>query len=255
MSRRNLKYIVGNWKMNHKLADIKEFFTTFSQSRAELHCHPWIAPQFIHIPILKELAFTLGNIQVGAQNMSHAASGAYTGEISATALSDMGIPFVIIGHSERRNQFKEDNELLSKKIKLALASDLQAIYCIGETAIEFEKGTTKEIIKEQLHQGLSGISDCHKLLIAYEPVWAIGTGKVATPKIAEDVHAFIRNELAQLFTSANEIPLLYGGSVNPENISGLLSMPNIDGGLIGGASLKAKDFLSMCHQARPFARS
>lgn len=255
MSRRDLKYIVGNWKMNQKLSQIREFFVTFSKTRAELRCHAWISPQFIHIPILKELAFTLGNIQVGAQNLCHMPSGAYTGEVSAEALADSGVSFVLVGHSERRQSFGEDNELLSKKIKLALAHDLQVIYCVGETAGENEQGLTKEIIKEQLKVGLAGISEFSNLIIAYEPVWAIGTGKVATPQIAEDVHAFIRTELTQIFPEENDIPILYGGSVNPGNITGLLCMPNIDGGLIGGASLKAEDFVDMCHKVRPFARS
>lgn len=254
MSRRNLKYIVGNWKMNQKLSDIKDFFVSFNQVKAELHCHSWIAPQYIHIPILKELSFTLGNIEVGAQNCSHKTSGALTGEVSPESLFDIGVTFVILGHSERRQFFAENNQGLSQKIKMALDQNLKVIYCVGETAQENEERKTFTVLKEQLSVALQSITSAQNLLIAYEPVWAIGTGKTATPEIAEKVHTYIRQELCQRFSEGEEIPLLYGGSANPQNISGLFSMPNIDGALIGGASLKAKDFIQMCHASRPFAR-
>ena len=204
--------------MNHKLADIKEFFTTFSQSRAELHCHPWIAPQFIHIPILKELAFTLGNIQVGAQNMSHAASGAYTGEISATALSDMGVPFVIIGHSERRQNFSESDEVVAKKVERANSASIQPLVCV--------QGIDTPIPK-----------DCN--LVAYEPIFAIGTGTPDTSENANNVAKQIKEK------QGFNLEVLYGGSVSAGNVKSFVMQENISGVLIGKASLDAGEFVKI----------
>lgn len=242
-------HIVGNWKMNQSLEDIKNFFVEMTKMKMELRCQAWIAPQFIHIPILKELAFTTGSIQIGAQNCADQDSGALTGEVSPKSLSDLGVDFVIIGHSERRTLFGENNELLNRKVLKALSHKLKTIYCVGETLSERESGKTLDVIKTQLEDGLKGIekNSQENLIIAYEPVWAIGTGKNATAEEAQAVHAFIRKTLNEnLSLAADKIVILYGGSVKPDNIHGLLSCPDIDGALVGGASLKPQDYKQLC---------
>ncbi len=241
-------HIVGNWKMNQSLHEISNFFIEMTKMKMELKCKAWIAPQALHIPILKEIAFTTGQIQIGAQNCSHADSGAFTGEISPASLADMGVEFVIIGHSERRTIFGEGNEILNQKVLAALKHNLKVIYCVGETLTERENNTTFKVIEEQLAVGLKNVptDKAHLLMIAYEPVWAIGTGKVATAEQAEEVHAFIRGKLTQ---NAEQAIILYGGSVKPDNIDSLLKKDNIDGALVGGASLKAQDFKALCTSA------
>jgi triosephosphate isomerase len=238
-------HIVGNWKMNMTLHEISNFFIDMSKMKMELKCKAWIAPQSLHIPILKEIAFTTGAIQVGAQNCSEQDSGALTGEISPVALADMGTEFVIIGHSERRTIFKEGNSLLNKKVLNALKHGLKVIYCVGETLEEREQNKTFSVLESQMVEGLKDLSAeaASQLLVAYEPVWAIGTGKVATAEQAEEAHAFIRSKLA---FRKEETVILYGGSVKPDNIDSLLAKENIDGALVGGASLKASDFKALC---------
>ncbi len=238
-------HIVGNWKMNQTLHEISQFFVEMTKMKMELKCKAWIAPQAIHIPILKEIAFTTGAIQIGAQNCCEHDSGAFTGEISPLALADMGVEFVIIGHSERRTIYKEDNELLNKKVLKALEHNLKVIYCVGETLDEREANLTHDILEKQLSVGLANIpkQKAHLLMIAYEPVWAIGTGKTASAEQAEEGHAFIRSHLPH---SSDETIILYGGSVKPDNIEALLRKANIDGALVGGASLKANDFRQLC---------
>jgi len=241
-------HIVGNWKMNQTLHEISQFFVEMTKMKMELKCKAWIAPQAIHIPILKEIAFTTGTIQIGAQNCCEHDSGAFTGEISPLALADLGVEFVIIGHSERRTIYKEDNELLNKKILKALSHDLKIIYCVGETLEEREANLTNNVLEKQLREGLANfpVEKSHLLIIAYEPVWAIGTGKTASAEQAEDAHAFIRSCLPH---DSEETIILYGGSVKPDNIDSLLRKPNIDGALVGGASLKASDFRQLCSSA------
>lgn len=238
-------HIVGNWKMNMTLHEISNFFIEMSKMKMELKCKAWIAPQSLHIPILKEIAFTTGAIQVGAQNCSEHDSGAFTGEISPVALADIGAEFVIIGHSERRTIFKEDNALLNKKVLNALKHGLKVIYCVGETLEEREQNKTMTVLETQIADGLKNLpaDQASRLLIAYEPVWAIGTGKVATAEQAEEAHAFIRSKLTH---QAGQTVILYGGSVKPDNIDSLLTKENIDGALVGGASLKASDFRALC---------
>ena len=177
------KYIVGNWKMNQNLEEIKSFFVEFIKMKMDLKCHAWIAPQFIHIPILKELAFTTGNILVGAQNCSHVDSGAYTGDVSAKSLSDIGCDFVIIGHSERRAFFKESDEMINQKVLNALKNNLKVIFCVGETLEEREANQTFEVIKSQVEKGLLNLPSekSADLLVAYEPVWAISSNPNAKP--------------------------------------------------------------------------
>jgi triosephosphate isomerase len=247
MKKREL-HIVGNWKMNHTLKEISEFFVEMSKMKMELKCKAWIAPQSIHIPILKEIAFTTGSIQIGAQNCCEHDSGAYTGEVSPLALADMGVEFVIIGHSERRTLYGEQNEVLNKKVLQALKHGLKVIYCVGETLAEREADQTFNVIETQLSLGLKNLplELAPLLMIAYEPVWAIGTGKTATSEQAEEVHAFIRQKLS---LNADKTIILYGGSVKSDNIDSLLAKENIDGALVGGASLKAQDFRTLCISA------
>lgn len=244
MKKREI-HIVGNWKMNQTLVEISDFFIEMTKMKMDLKCKAWIAPQFIHIPILKEIAFTTGMIGIGAQNCSEHDNGAFTGEVSVDALADIGAEFVIIGHSERRSIFGETNALLNTKVIKALENDLKVIYCVGETLEERESGKTFDVVKSQIEEGLKDIPEAKRnlLLIAYEPVWAIGTGKTATSQEAEAVHAYIRGLLVAL---KDETVILYGGSVKPSNIAELLACPNIDGALVGGASLKASDFKQLC---------
>jgi triosephosphate isomerase len=244
-------HIVGNWKMNQSLEDIKNFFVEMTRMKMELKCQAWIAPQFIHIPILKELAFTTGNLQVGAQNCSHLDSGAFTGDVSSKSLADLGVDFVIIGHSERRAFFNESDEILNQKVLNALKNGLKVIFCVGETLEERESGKTFEVLEGQLINGLKNLPEdkALKLMIAYEPVWAIGTGKTASSKEAQEAHLFIRSKLQ---FHKKETIILYGGSVKPDNALELLSQPDIDGALVGGASLKASDFRSLCVSGSQF---
>lgn len=241
-------HIVGNWKMNLTLSEISHFFVEFSKTKMEINCKAWIAPQALHIPILKEIAFTTGSVQIGAQNCCEHDSGAYTGEVSPLALADLGVEFVIIGHSERRTIYNESNELLNKKVLKALSHKLKVIYCVGETLAEREANKTFEVVEQQLSLGLKDLKAewAKNLMIAYEPVWAIGTGKTATAEQAEEVHAFIRSKLPM---NNDSTIILYGGSVKPDNIDSLLRKENIDGALVGGASLKAQDFKALCVSA------
>lgn len=238
-------HIVANWKMNQTLEQIRNFFVDMTKMKMDLKCKAWIAPQALHIPILKELAFTTGSIQIGAQNCSEQDSGAFTGEISPLALADLGVEFVIIGHSERRTLFGENDELLNKKVLNAIKHDLKVIFCVGETLAEREQNKTFEVLERQLKIGLQNLpaDKAHLVLIAYEPVWAIGTGKTATAEQAEEAHLFIREKLQH---NKEQTIILYGGSVKPDNIDSLLNKPNIDGALVGGASLKAQDFKQLC---------
>jgi triosephosphate isomerase len=226
------KLIVGNWKMNQSLSEIDLFF---KESSSTISHEAWIAPQFIHLSYCLQTKNST-SIKIGAQNCSAYKSGAYTGEVSAQALKDLGAHFVIIGHSERRQIFHETNAELNQKIKQALSADLKVIYCVGETLEERKNNQTLAVIKKQITEGLVDVTN--SLIIAYEPVWAIGTGLSATPEQAEEVHAYIRTFVRD--------PILYGGSVKPENIKDLFQQKNIDGALVGGASLKSSDFLKLC---------
>ncbi|MFZ4714754.1 MAG: triose-phosphate isomerase [Bacteriovoracaceae bacterium] len=242
-----MKFVVGNWKMNQNLEGIKSFFMAMDKLKFDLKCEAWIAPQAVHIPILKDLAFSLGRIKVGAQTCSEHDNGAFTGEVSAATLADMGVEFVILGHSERRTIFQESNTAINLKMKKALSQDLTTIFCIGETLAEREANQTFDVVKKQIIEGLKEINFSDSILVAYEPVWAIGTGKTATPDQAQEVHAFIRSELKKLWGEQGSlVPILYGGSVKPSNFAELLSKPDIDGGLVGGASLVASDFRELC---------
>lgn len=244
-------YIVGNWKMNHGIHELNEFFSVID--KADLpQGNFWIAPQAIHI--LPALEKTNNNdLMIGAQNCSDNESGAFTGEVSPKSLSDADVHFVILGHSERRAIFKEDDKFINAKVKLALKNKLVPILCVGETLAQRESDQTMDVVLGQLEAGLEGVSidKPESVIVAYEPVWAIGTGKTASPEQAEEVHAQIRERLQKLYPSlGNEISILYGGSVKPSNIKELLEKTNVNGGLVGGASLKAEDYIQLCKAAK-----
>lgn len=240
-------FIVGNWKMNQNLEEIQRFFKTLDPAIQGPEVQKWIAPQFVHIPLAFDLASSF-QIMVGAQNCASSESGAYTGEVSAASLKELDVHFVILGHSERRSLYKEvDGEILAKA-KTALKNDLAVIICVGETLEERDSGKTMEVVLSQLKNSLGDISlDPEKVLIAYEPVWAIGTGKTASPEEANEVHMEIRKFLVQKDAVQGEkTAILYGGSVKPSNIKDLLGKSDINGALVGGASLKADDYSQLC---------
>ncbi|WP_293915655.1 MULTISPECIES: triose-phosphate isomerase [unclassified Sphingobacterium] len=243
------KIVAGNWKMN---LDYQSGVSLFSEivnmvkdevigQQEVVVCSP-----AIHLYSLGQLAHTAVNVSVGAQNIHQAESGAYTGEISAAQVKSVGAEYVILGHSERRAYFGETDELLAEKVNIALKHGLKPIFCIGETKDERESGKFFDIIKTQLEKGLFHLSaeQFAQVVLAYEPVWAIGTGLTASPEQAQEVHAFIRETLANHYDQqlADNTTILYGGSCNPSNAPDLFSQKDIDGGLIGGASLKSRDF-------------
>ncbi len=240
--------IAGNWKMNGSLASIETLIGGIrdgigSVSNADMA----VCPPFVYIPRVREL---IGDapIALGSQNICDQASGAFTGEISGAMLKEFGCRYAIIGHSERRSLYGESDALIAARFAMALETGITPILCVGETLEQREDNVTEQVVGEQLdavigHSGIDAIGQC---VIAYEPVWAIGTGKTASPEQAQAVHAFIRGKLAALNTRvADAVQILYGGSMNPGNAAELLAQPDIDGGLIGGASLKADDFLAI----------
>lgn len=240
-------YMVGNWKMNQSLRELNQFFSIVEKEDLP-QGNFWIAPQAIHIHTVSERTNS-NSFKVGAQNCSDHESGAFTGEISPVNLKEMGAHFVILGHSERRAIFKEGDELINRKTKLALKHGLAPILCVGETLEEREADKTMEVVLNQVEKGVDQLElkAADELILAYEPVWAIGTGKTASPEQAEEVHAQIRKRLQELYPEiGKEISILYGGSVKPANVKDLLSQPNVNGGLVGGASLKAEDFIQLC---------
>jgi len=213
---------------------------------------PIIVPPFICLADVAEVIVNTP-LQLGAQNVSYAAAGAHTGEISAEMLTDIGVTYAIIGHSERRHLYHEDDSMVAKRTARALSSDLKPIICVGETLEEREQNKQFAICRTQLSNALQEIpaESARRIIIAYEPVWAIGTGKTARPEDALEMHRYLRTLLAEIYSSelAGEISILYGGSVKPENSAALLAQPDIDGALIGGASLKAESFLAIIKSA------
>lgn len=243
------KLIAGNWKMNKTSADgvalVRDIVVAVGkQSDVEVV----VCPPFTGLESAGK-ALEGSNVKLGAQNMHFEASGAFTGEISAPMLRAIFATHVILGHSERRTIFGETDELVNKKVLAALKNQLRPIFCVGETLAERESGSTLKVVQTQLERGLDGVSKelAASVVIAYEPVWAIGTGKVATTEQAQEVHAFIRGLLTNLFTEsvAQKLRILYGGSMKPSNAPELLSQKDIDGGLIGGASLEARSFVEL----------
>ncbi|MBW2974965.1 triose-phosphate isomerase [Candidatus Woesearchaeota archaeon] len=238
--------IAGNWKMNKTVKEsvslVKELKGLVKDIKGR---EIIVCPPFTSLAAVGAETQT-GNIKIGAQNMHYEEKGAFTGEISPLMIKETGASYVILGHSERRHVFNEDDELINKKIASAINNSLKPIFCVGETLEQREENRTEQVIKEQVEKGLEGIKkeEMKDIVIAYEPVWAIGTGKNATPEQAEEVHVFIRGILDSMFgnKTAEETPILYGGSVKPENIKGIIAQVNVDGVLVGGASLDARSF-------------
>jgi len=245
--------IAGNWKMHKTIGDAIELVNGLKRELYDVtEADIVVCPVYTALADVSE-ALEASNIAVGAQDMFWEEQGAFTGEISAAMIKDTGAKYVIIGHSERRQYFNETNETVNKRAKAALATGLTPIICVGETLEQREANKTLDVIKDHIQGGLSGFSkeDLLKCVIAYEPVWAIGTGKTATPEQAQEVHAYIRGLLAELFdqSTADAVRIQYGGSVKPENVTALMAQADIDGGLVGGASLKVDLFTQIVRKA------
>lgn len=242
------KFIAGNWKMNILSAEGAEFAKALAAEVAESDVKVMIAPTFTTIPAVAA-AVKGTKVLLGAQNMSDSESGAHTGEISPLMLKDLGVDVVILGHSERRAIYKEDDAFINRKVHLALKHDFEVILCVGETLEEREAGDVEKVVGSQLKGGLKNITEeqLAEVTIAYEPVWAIGTGKTATPEDADAVHAFIRKEISSLYSAeaAEKLIIQYGGSVKPGNAAELMGKENIDGALVGGASLEIGSFVQI----------
>jgi triosephosphate isomerase len=246
-------FIAGNWKMHKTISEAVEIANALKKASPDL-----IEAELVVIPpftALNELRKTIegSSIQLGAQNLFWEEKGAFTGELSAPMLKDAGCQYAVIGHSERRQHFGETNETVNKKIKAALSHELIPIMCIGESLDEREKGKTIEKVEGQINDGLEGLGkdEMRRLIIAYEPIWAIGTGLTATPSQAEEIHLFIREKLAEKYgnETASYAIILYGGSVKPDNTYELLKENNINGALVGGASLEADSFIQIAKEA------
>jgi triosephosphate isomerase len=245
------KIVAGNWKMNMNLNEglilagsINKHFKDHPTKKAEaVLCTP-----YIHLPGVAEIIKT-GSITLGAQNCASESSGAFTGEVSCDMIRSTGAKYVLIGHSERRTFYKEDDKILNKKTLLAIKSGLAVIFCCGEVLHEREQNIHFQVVKTQLEVGLFSLSkpDFEKIVIAYEPVWAIGTGLTASPEQAQEMHSFIRSLIGTKYgdDTAGQTPILYGGSCKPSNAAEIFAKPDVDGGLIGGASLKKEDFCAI----------
>ncbi len=244
--RKNI--VAGNWKMNNDLAQTETLITTLKNQTKTSDAEVMIAPTYTNLwqafQTLRE-----NDIEVIAQNMHFAENGAYTGEISASMLKSIGIQTVILGHSERRAYYNETDESLAKKIDAALENEMRTIFCFGEELADRKAGNEEAVVEGQIKNALFHLeADAFKhIVLAYEPVWAIGTGETASPEQAQDMHAFIRKTLANKYGNdvANSVSILYGGSVKPSNAKEIFGKPDVDGGLIGGASLKAEDFYAI----------
>ncbi|MBC7743929.1 MAG: triose-phosphate isomerase [Flavobacterium sp.] len=246
------KIVAGNWKMNLNYTEgVSLFSEIVNMVNDEVigNQKVVICSSFIHLSAISHLAKSHPKVSVGAQNCHQTQSGAYTGEVSASMIQSIEVKYVIIGHSERRQYFSETNLILSEKVDAALKHELTPIFCIGETLEQRNNNTHFTVLKSQLSEGVFNLdeSEFKKLIIAYEPVWAIGTGLTASPEQAQEIHEFIRKEIAVQYTQAvaDECSILYGGSCNSKNAAELFAKPDIDGGLIGGASLKSRDFVDI----------
>ncbi|MDQ7917731.1 triose-phosphate isomerase [Mesonia sp. MT50] len=237
--------VAGNWKMNCDVQEMKTLLSDLKKQDFKEEVKVMVAPSYTNLYPAKELLED-SRIEVAAQNMHEAESGAFTGEVSAKMLTSLGLKTVILGHSERRSIYKESHELLAAKVKSALANGLHIIFCIGEELEARKSEKQVEVVKKQLTDSVFGLSasEWENIILAYEPVWAIGTGETASPQQAQDMHAEIRKMIADTYSSAvaEKISILYGGSVKPNNAQEIFAMKDVDGGLIGGAALKAKDF-------------
>ncbi|MFA7288865.1 MAG: triose-phosphate isomerase [Melioribacteraceae bacterium] len=247
------KVIAGNWKMNNSIEESVKLISELKQGLTETDAKVIICPPFTSLETANALVKG-SSIELGAQNMHNETSGAFTGEISAAMLKSVGCKYVILGHSERRAIFGESNEFINKKVHKALSENLVPILCVGESLDERENNITKDVVKKQLLIGLDSVSaeQAEGIIVAYEPVWAIGTGKTASPAQAQEVHEFIRSLLAEKYgiETSEKVIIQYGGSVKPDNASELLSQKDIDGALVGGACLKADSFLGIIKAAK-----
>ena len=245
------KYIVaGNWKMNTSVEEGKQLAQNLVNNTPELSSNQKVilTPPFLHLSTVKE-TIEGSQLDLAAQNCHNENSGAYTGEVSPKMLADFGLNYVILGHSERRTYFGETAEILKKKVDQALGNSLEVIFCIGESLEQRESGDFKAILLNQLKDSVFhlGVDDFKKIVLAYEPVWAIGTGVTASAEQAEEVHAFLREEIAKHYSTdvAEATTILYGGSCKPSNANEIFAKTNVDGGLIGGAALKSEDFIGI----------
>ncbi len=242
------KLLLGNWKMNKTVLEAKSFAKLTApivKMASSAGILVGVAPTYLSLDAVKSNS---SGLIVAAQNCHYEDHGAFTGEVSIPMLKELGIDWVIIGHSERRQYDNETDEKCNKKIQKLLANNMTVVYCVGETLKEFEEGLTKEVVERQLRVGLKDLNSeqLRNVVIAYEPVWSIGTGKNASEEIAEDVCAFVRNIVKSMYGAVSEeLLVLYGGSVKPENIAGYLSQADVDGALVGGASLKIESFEAM----------
>lgn len=254
------KIVAGNWKMNLNLDEamalvselkvkIDHQLNTGAGEYGKTMPEIVLFPPFVYLTRVIEVFRNYKNVSLGSQNVHHEEKGAYTGEVSAMMVRSLGAAHALIGHSERRSQFGEDDDLLATKIKLAFKHGLTPVYCCGEMLPERESGKHFEIVKSQIQRGVFWMDEdlMKKVIVAYEPVWAIGTGHTATPEQAREMHAFIRKLISDKYSAqtADMIPILYGGSCNAKNAAELFKQPDVDGGLIGGASLKAQDFFQI----------
>lgn len=251
---------VANWKMNMLKAEAEAFCKEFRSLLKEFNSREpdvGIAPPLSCFSVVQRAFAEVPGVLVGAQNCHWMPSGAHTGEVSAEMLVDLRADFAIVGHSERRQFYGETDQTVAQRAAAVLAKGMRAIVCVGETQEQFEAGKTKEVVKQQLEGSLAGLADAsfERLVLAYEPVWAIGTGLTATPEIAEEVHDFIRDLLLQNFgpEAGERIPIQYGGSTKADNIAGLMAKKNINGALVGGASLKPDSFAALIHKGREAA--
>jgi triosephosphate isomerase len=240
------KLVVGNWKMNGSGAANATLLADLLAAHSAWRCDVAVCPPFPYLAQVSEL-LAGSPLAWGAQDCSAQASGAYTGEVAAAMLADFGCRYVIVGHSERRALHGESDQLVADKAKAALAHQLTPIVCVGETLAQRQAGETDEVVKRQLSAVIHTLAHCiAEVVVAYEPVWAIGTGLTASPEQAQAVHAVLRTQLQAATAKAGEMQILYGGSVKADNAASLFAQPDIDGGLIGGASLKAADFAGIC---------
>ncbi|WP_054763111.1 triose-phosphate isomerase [Methylomonas koyamae] len=245
--RRSL--IMGNWKMNGSREEGQKLAQALADGLGNVEQEVAVCVPFVYLSDIRTVLAS-SPIALGAQNVADQASGAYTGEVSAAMLADIGCKYALVGHSERRSYYGDTNESVAKRFAQALSKGVVPVLCVGETLEEREQDKTFQVVDEQLDAVIAeaGIEAFEKAVIAYEPVWAIGTGKVATDEQAQEVHQYIRKRIADRNPAiAEKVQILYGGSVKPDNAKGLFAMPDIDGGLVGGASLDAKGFLQICH--------
>lgn len=247
------KLIAGNWKMNTNKEEALKLVGSigaalFVEPALKKSCDILVCPPFPYLPVIKDLCAEQG-VLMGAQDCSEHKNGAYTGNVAADMITDLGAKYVILGHSERRQYHKESDEMIAKKVSAAHEADLIAIVCVGETEDDREKDKQEAVVKQQLKKALPDSVKHENTVVAYEPVWAIGTGKTASPDDVEKMHAFIRQQLREQVSGGERIKILYGGSMKPNNAEELLKTPNVDGGLMGGASLKAEDFMAIARAA------